>query len=129
MRLLLVGPPCEAAFGAVRLSRVWVALASALSHAVLGWAGSVQLGASGVVFALILLNSLLQQRGGKVALTFVLTAALWLHREVAQAAAGATGVAHSAHLVGAGVGAWFGHRMHVLERRWGGFSWQYRKFD
>ena len=131
MLLLLVGPPCEAAFGAVRLSKVmcWVALASSLSHAVLGRAGSMQLGASGVVFAMILLNSLLQQRGGKVALTFVLTAVGWLHREVSEAVVGQSNVAHSAHLVGAAVGAWFGHRMHVQERRWGGVSWTYRKFD
>jgi len=118
--LLLVGPPCEAALGAPRLSKIiiWTALASSVSHMALAPGNSVQLGASGVVFALILLNSLLQRQEEKLPLTFVLTAGLWLSRELL--APGGQGVAHSAHLVGAGVGTLFGHRVHVRKMWWGG---------
>jgi membrane associated rhomboid family serine protease len=123
--LLLAGPACEAALGPARLSKVmcWTSVASSCSHVLLGPAGSVQLGASSIVFALILLNSLLERRRDELPITFVLTAALWLHRELFDAR---PGTATSAHLVGAAVGTYFGHRLHVRTTRWGGTQ---RKFD
>ena len=77
----------------------------------------------GVVFALILLNSCLERKEGEIPLTFVLTGALWLGRELGIAKAG---VASSAHLVGAAVGTFFGHKMYV-RRTWLGGS--ERKFE
>ena len=117
--LLLVGPPCETAFGSARLSKVmlWTALASSASHVVLAPINSVQTGASGVVFAMILLNSLLQRESESVPVTFVLTATLWLQRELMNPV---EGVAHTAHLVGAAVGTYFGHQMHLRRTWWGG---------
>ena len=82
----------------------------------LGSAGSVQLGASGVVFALIILNSLLERKEDEVPLTFCLTGALWLSKELTLSKAG---VASSAHLAGAAVGAFFGHHVHVRHTWWG----------
>ena len=117
--LLLVGPPCEVAFGPGRLSKIilWTALASSASHILLAAPNRIQTGASGVVFAMILLNSLLQRQAAKVPITFVLTATLWLHREIFYPV---EGVAHTAHLAGAGVGTFFGHRMHIRRTWWGG---------
>ena len=117
--LLIVGPPCETAFGAPRLSKVmvWTSLASSASHLVLGPSGGAQKGASGIVFALILLNSLLQRERERVPITFVLTAVLWLQRELLDPV---QGIAHTAHLVGAGVGTFFGCRMHLRRMWWGG---------
>lgn len=116
--LMVAGPPCEAAFGAPRLSKVmlWTALASSASHVALAPAQSVQMGASGVVFAMILLNSWLQRDAARVPATFVLTSALWLSRELASPA---VGVSHSAHLVGAAVGTYFGSRVHLRRTWWG----------
>ena len=118
--LLLSGPAVESAFGAARLSKLfaWVALASSLSHMLLGPANSVQLGASGVVFALILLNSLLQREKDRVPLTFICTAVAWLVGEIIHPQGDRT--AHSAHLVGAAVGTWFGHKIHVRTTWWRG---------
>jgi membrane associated rhomboid family serine protease len=123
--LLLVGHACESALGPVRLTKIFActSVASSLTHILLGPTNSVQLGASGVVFALILLNSCLERKEGEIPLTFVLTGALWLGRELGIAKAG---VASSAHLVGAAVGTFFGHKMSV-RRTWLGGS--ERKFE
>ena len=97
VNLLLVGPPCEREFGTHQLTKIflWVAAASGLAHMVFGPANTLQLGASGkfarsesylskktqypmrpsltgVVFALILLSSLVSVRGpNSVPLTFI----------------------------------------------------------
>ena len=119
--MLVAGPPVESAFGAARLSKIilWVAIATSGSHMLWGPAASVQLGASGVVFAFILLNSLLQRQAGSVPLTFLATCMLWLGGELLNPQ---TGTAHSAHLVGACVGTWFGHKVVVQKRWWGGWT-------
>ncbi|KAH8048944.1 hypothetical protein JL722_12179 [Aureococcus anophagefferens] len=59
VNLLLVGPASEKEFGSMNLLKimVYVAVSSAVAHMALGPANGYQLGASGVVFALILLNS------------------------------------------------------------------------
>ena len=123
--ILLTGPACEASLGAAPLSKVivWTSLASAASHVALAPTGSVQLGASGVVFAFIMLSSLLQRRRQQLPLTFVLTAMLWLHNELrgfASTEPSTQHIAHSAHVVGAAVGTYFGHRVHVQKTWWGG---------
>ena len=120
VNLLLVGPACERAFGAVHLLKImlWTAFASGVAHMALGKAGTAQLGASGVVFSLILLNSLLARKGGKLSLTFVLTAALWLSGELGGALSGGnSGISHVAHLSGALVGTVFGYRRLKLSVR------------
>jgi membrane associated rhomboid family serine protease len=117
--LLLAGPACESALGAPRLCKIigCTALTTAATHIALGPAGSVQLGASGVVFALILLNGCLERRADGLPLTFVASAALWLGRELGQSQ---PGVARTAHLSGAAIGTYFGHRLHVRRTWWGG---------
>ena len=82
VNLLLVGPASEKEFGSMNLLKImfYVAVSSAVAHMALGPANGYQLGASGVVFALILLNSLLSAHSGVVPLTFLLTAGLWVLR-------------------------------------------------
>ena len=84
VNLLLVGPASEKEFGSMNLLKImfYVAVSSAVAHMALGPANGYQLGASGVVFALILLNSLLSAHSGVVPLTFLLTAGLWVSDEV-----------------------------------------------
>ena len=80
INLLLVGPAAEREFGTqqVAIVGVVVAVASALAHMAFGHSHSGQLGGSGVVSALILLNSLGAASSGRVPLTFLLTAVFWL---------------------------------------------------
>ena len=81
INLLLVGPAAEREFGTqqVAIVGVVVAVASALAHMAFGHSHSGQLGGSGVVSALILLNSLGAASSGRVPLTFLLTAVFWSH--------------------------------------------------
>jgi len=125
--VLLVGPACERALGARALLQImgWTALASGVAHVAIAAPGNFALGASGLVFMLILLNSLLHgASGGKVPLTFLLQVLLWCSGEVAaqgrQLVAGSDGVSHLGHIVGACCGAYFGFKFHHPDgaRRW-----------
>lgn len=120
INLLLVGPAAEREFGSASLLKigVYVALSSAVAHMVLGPADAYQLGASGVVFALILLNSLLSASTGTVPLTFLITALLWLSDEVFAAVLSRdSSVSHVAHLTGACVGTVAGYALHADQER------------
>ena len=62
--LLLVAPACERHYGSLQLSKIiaCTAVACGLAHIALGPADTIQMGASGVVFCMILLNSLVSVR-------------------------------------------------------------------
>ena len=119
VNLLLVMPACERHFGALALLKIifYVALASGVAHMFLGAHNTVQLGASGVVFSMIILNSLIEMGNpgrsgtvGKIPLTFLCQICLWCWKEVLSQlfSQGNTGISHIAHLVGAVVGTVMG---------------------
>eukprot|EP00542_Grammatophora_oceanica_P014996 CAMPEP_0194034160 /NCGR_PEP_ID=MMETSP0009_2-20130614/6566_1 /TAXON_ID=210454 /ORGANISM="Grammatophora oceanica, Strain CCMP 410" /LENGTH=183 /DNA_ID=CAMNT_0038674951 /DNA_START=104 /DNA_END=655 /DNA_ORIENTATION=+ len=112
--LLLVGPSAEAAFGSLELIQIMVsvALSSAIAHIIVGKKNTRQLGASGVCFALILLNSLVSAKHGKVPVSFLLTATLWIGDEIWRFFFSGDGVSHHAHLTGAIVGTMAGYLIH-----------------
>lgn len=114
--LLLVGPSVEHAFGSLNVSIIMlvVAIVSAFAHILLGNNYSHQLGASGVVFACILLNSLVGASHGKIPMAFVLVAMLYLGEELALFFKfwNPDGISHHAHLTGGVVGAVAGFYIH-----------------
>lgn len=105
--MLLIGPILEERDGsAVLLGRIVItALVTGLINLLLSDHGL--LGASGVVFMMILLASTANLRKGEIPLTFVLVAVLFLGRELL-AAFGNDGVSQLAHLIGGLAGAAFG---------------------
>ncbi|MDO8622534.1 MAG: rhomboid family intramembrane serine protease [bacterium] len=105
--LLLLGPIVEERYGSGRLLVMIVitAIVTAILNAMLS--PSSILGASGVVFLLIVLSSFGGQRGEGIPLTFVLVAILFLGREVV-AAFHDDNISQLAHLVGGACGAVFG---------------------
>jgi membrane associated rhomboid family serine protease len=109
--ILLVGPSAEHVFGsqALLIVIVVVALSSGLAHILLGSTNTHQLGASGVVFAVILLNSLVAAKSGKIPITFLLTAGMWGADELYKLLFVNDGVSHHAHLTGAIVGSVFAY--------------------
>lgn len=113
--ILLVGPACEREFGMYNLLRImgWTAAASAVAHMLFGPANGIQIGASGVVFMLILLNSLIEARIGRLPLTFVVQVALWCSKEVSAQFFSNDQVSHVGHLTGAIVGTVAGYHLHV----------------
>lgn len=114
MNLLLVGPSVEHEFGSKNLIKIIlvVAATSAVAHIVVGRSYSHQLGASGVVFACILLNSLVAASSSKVPLSFVITFVLYIGDELWQFLVAKDATSHHAHLVGGMVGALAGFQIH-----------------
>jgi GlpG protein len=114
INLLLVGPSAEHVFGSYNMLIIFllVAVTSAFAHIFIGGVHTRQLGASGVCFALILLNSLVSAKAGKIPLSFLLTAGLWITDEVVRMVFSKDGVSHHAHLTGAIVGTLAGYELH-----------------
>lgn len=114
VNLLLVGPSAEHAFGSKEMLLVFflVAVTSAVAHILIGGNHTYQLGASGICFSVILLNSLVAADSGKIPVSFVLTAGLWVTDEVWKLFFSGDGVSHHAHLTGAIVGTALGYVLH-----------------
>jgi membrane associated rhomboid family serine protease len=111
MNLLLVGPSAEHVYGsqAMLLTFLLVALVSAVAHILVGGEYTHQLGASGIVFCVILLNSLVAADSGTIPLSFLLTAGLWVTDEVIKFVWNTDHMSHHAHLTGAIVGTAAGY--------------------
>jgi membrane associated rhomboid family serine protease len=105
--VLLLGPILEERYGSRRmlLMVLMTALATGLANALLFSTGL--LGASGVVFMLIALISIVDLRAGVLPLTFVLVTVLFLGGEVLDMLR-SDDVSQFAHLMGAAVGVAFG---------------------
>ena len=116
MLLLLVGPMLEEKYGGRMLIEVMAvtAFVTGLVHFVL-FPGSMLLGASGVVFALILLSSFTSFQEGSIPLTFLLVAALYLGREAASGLFELDHVSNLTHILGGAVGSGFGYML--MKRR------------
>ena len=107
--LLLVGPALEEKYGS-RALLLGIGLTALISGVLqcLFFPGTVLLGASGIVFMLIMLSSLAGMRSGSIPLTLVLTAALYLGQEVYAILFVSDQVANFMHLVGGACGTAFG---------------------
>ena len=105
--ILLIGPVLEEKYGSLPLLLMMLitALATALLNILLVHAGL--LGASGIVFMLILLSSFTNIRQGEIPITFLLVIALYLVREFVNALAPDT-VSQLAHIAGGIIGGLFG---------------------
>lgn len=110
--ILLLGPILEDRYrsGYMTLMILATALVTGLAHTLLSPASSSLLGASGVVFMLIILASIVNIRGGSIPLTFILIAIIFIGKEVTDALHKDDNVSQLAHIVGGGVGAVFGFR-------------------
>ncbi|MBE6909386.1 MAG: rhomboid family intramembrane serine protease [Ruminococcaceae bacterium] len=99
--LLLVGPPLEEKYGSrpLLLCIGATALATGLVE-FLFFPGCALLGASGVVFMMIVLSSFTGAERGTIPLTLILVVILYLGGEVAAGLAGPDNVSQLAHIVG-----------------------------
>ena len=107
--LLVVGPPLEEKYGSRRLL-FCVAPTAAVSGLLqcLFFPGVALLGASGIVFMLIMLSSLAGMRAGSIPVTLILVAVLYLGQEVYSILFVQDNVANFMHLVGGACGTAFG---------------------
>ena len=109
MYVLLVGPMLEEKYGSVNL--MLVMLATALLTGLINFIffpGTMLLGASGIVFALILLSSITRTEGGAIPVTFILVAILYIGQQVWQAITVRDNVSYIAHIADGAVGAGLG---------------------
>lgn len=107
MLILLLGPILEERHGSLPL--LWMILLTALVTGLINLAFSSHglLGASGIVFMMILLASTANIRQGEIPLTFIAVAIVYLGGEVI-ASFKSDGISHLAHLVGGASGAMLG---------------------
>ena len=106
--ILLLGPILEEKHGSVALLGMMLitALATGLLNAV--FAENALLGASGIVFMMILLASFTNIRNGDIPLTFILIVALYLTREIISGIQNQDAIAQFAHIAGGVCGSLFG---------------------
>ena len=106
---LVVGPPLEEKYGSKALLAgiLLTALVSGLLQCAL-FPHTALLGASGIVFMLILLSSLAGMKAGSITLTLILVAVIYLGQELYSGLFVQDNVAHFMHLVGGACGTGFG---------------------
>lgn len=107
--ILILGPMLEEKYGAKNLAMVIAvtALVTGVFSQLL-FPRVMLLGASGVVFAFILMSSITVREDGAIPLTFVLVAVLYLGQQVLQGLFTRDSVSQSTHLIGGAVGSVFG---------------------
>lgn len=118
MYLLLLGPMLEEKYGSKDV--LLVMLAAALLTGLINFIffpRLMLLGASGIVFAMILLSSITRTRDGAIPVTFILVAALYIGQQVWQAATSQDNVSYMAHIAGGAVGAGLGFVLNRVDMR------------
>lgn len=108
MLILLLGPILEERYGS--LSLLIMILITALVTGLINvlFAGSFLMGASGIVFMMILLASTANIRQGEIPLTFIAVAVIYLGGELYRAFTSDDNVSQMAHLIGGATGGVFG---------------------
>ena len=107
--LLVVGPPLEEKYGSrALLAGILVTALVTGGLQCLLFGRAALLGASGVVFMLIMLSSFAGMREGRIPLTLILVAVLYLGQEVLSALFVQDDVANVMHLAGGIIGTGYG---------------------
>ena len=110
--LLLLGPMLEEKYGSKKIAEVIAitAFVTALINFIL-FPGVGLCGASGVVFAFILLTSFTGFKQNEIPLSFLLVAVVFLGQQIYEGIAVQDNISNMAHIVGGIVGAIVGYRM------------------
>jgi len=116
--ILLLGPHLEERYGWKSLLAVILvtALVTGLVHNLL-FPRTMLLGASGVVFAFILLTSFTEFREKEIPLTFILVALIYLGQQIWDAVTIRDNVSNLSHILGGLVGSGAGYLLNVRKGR------------
>ncbi|MCR5295806.1 MAG: rhomboid family intramembrane serine protease [Clostridiales bacterium] len=108
--ILLLGPALEERYGAKNLLIIILATAliTGLVHNLI-FPNTYLLGASGVVFAFILLTSFTEFREGEIPLTVILVAAIYLGQQIWEGVTQKDNVSNLTHIIGGLVGGGAGY--------------------
>ena len=112
--LLVIGPLLEEKYGSADLIIVTVttAFVTGIVHFIF-FPGTALLGASGVVFAYILLSSFACIKDGSIPLTFILVAILYIGGQIVDGVFIKDNVSNLTHIIGGIIGAFFGYLSNV----------------
>lgn len=108
MLIMLIGPILEERHGSFPLLVMILITALVTGLLYIAFSSNALLGASGIVFMMIILASTANIRQGEIPLTFIAIAVVYLGGEVIRAFHENDGVAHMAHLIGGASGAVLG---------------------
>lgn len=106
---LVLGPMLEEKYGSKSILKMIVitAVVSGIFYMIF-YPSSALLGASGIVFMMIVLSSAAGMKGGKIPITLLLVIIIYIGSEVLAGFGGEDGIAHTAHILGGLIGAGFG---------------------
>lgn len=110
--ILLLGPMLEEKYGSGRILQIILitAAVTGIVNYVLFW--NVALcGASGVVFAFILLTSFTSFKNGEIPLTFILVAIVFIGQQVYEGLFLQDDISNLSHIIGGVIGAVVGYRL------------------
>lgn len=107
--ILLLGPLLEEKHGIFKLFVVTLVTAAVTALPMLILPGTL-LGASGVVFAFIIMSSYTRAKSGAIPLSFALVIFIFLGREIYVGLSAKDSVAQFAHILGGAVGGYFAIR-------------------
>jgi len=118
MMILAIGPMVEEKYGSKRLCLMTVitALVTGLVHVIFFPAIAV-VGASGIVFMMILLASFTNIRQGKLPITVPLVAVLYIGNEIMMGLFTTSNISRLSHIIGGLCGACFGIIFHTQKFR------------
>ena len=106
--ILLIGPMIEEKYGSINLL-IMILITAAITGIVNMLLGKVKiLGASGIVFMLIILSSLVNLESGKIPLTLVLIFMFYIVNEIKDGLFKKDNISHLSHLIGAICGCIYG---------------------
>ena len=108
MIILLVGPMLEEKYGGKKLIIMMVVTAFVTGILHIIFSGNAKLGASGIVFMMILLASFANLQRGRIPLTLILAVSIFIGREIVDAVTLDNNIAYMSHIVGGICGAAFG---------------------
>ena len=109
MYILILGPMIEEKYGTA--TTTFIMAATALVIGIINmvfFPGVMLLGASGIVFAFILIASITIREDNTIPITFILVAVLYLGQQIWQGLFSQDNVSQMAHIVGGAVGAVLG---------------------
>jgi len=108
MIILIIGPMLEEKYGGkwIIIMMVITAFVTGILHIMMS--ENAKLGASGIVFMMILLGSFANLKRGHIPLTLILAVAIFIGREVVSAMTLDNNIAYMSHIVGGICGAAFG---------------------
>lgn len=117
MYILLIGPLLEEKYGST--DTVMIIIITALATGLINFIFFPQiqlLGASGVVFAFILLSSFTGFQEGKIPVTFILVAAIYIGQQVYNGVFTNNNISELTHIIGGIIGSIFGFVENKIKR-------------